>query len=106
MQKKCFQKKIATYVAAMVFLALGFPCQTPGQQEASTAGIGRDEPENTIVLPQFCGPASVGGQVKSDQEKRGAAYRFEGFSRSMQPYYVFKQQMNDRHGLAFGADYV
>ena len=89
--------KKAPSIPLMALLVLGLISPVFGQQTESLSGY-----EN---VPQFGGPNSVGGQVKSDDEVRKTPYWFEGLSQTVQPYYDFKARVQKNHGLSFGADY-
>lgn len=87
-------------------LVLGLFQPAFAQQAMAVPDVNKKNIAGYAVIPQFGGPKSVGAQVKSDDEKKQSSYRFEGLTRSLQPYYDFKERVNDRHGLAFGADYT
>ncbi len=89
-------------VAVSVF---GLP-QTAFAQDSTAPGGASGQSAGYQEVPQFGGPASVGAQVRSDDAARRKPYRFEGLSRSLQPYYDFKTRINEGHGFAFGADYA
>lgn len=88
-------------------LALTFCLSHPvfAQQSAVDIDANDNAVNEYVVVPQFGGPASVGGQVNADQEKKRSAYHFEGLSRSMQPFYDFKEKIKEENGFAFGGDY-
>jgi porin len=57
-------------------------------------------------LPQFGGESSVAGQLEADDQVVETAFRFDGVQRALEPYFAFKQRMQEEHGLAFGTDYT
>jgi len=90
---------VATGLLASVISSSAFAQETV-QNDTSTKGI------STIhSVPNFGGPTSVGAQIKSDAGEKKAAYRFEGLTKYMQPYYDFKARVAKKNGFAFGADY-
>ena len=54
-------------------------------------------------IPQFGGPSSVGGQIAEDAVV-APQWRLQGLQDHFEPWYRFKKQMNDRHGLQFNID--
>ena len=92
-----FMNKKAISIPLMALLVLGTVAPVFGQQTESRSGYEE--------VPQFGGPKSVGGQVKSDAEVKKTPYWFKGFSQTFQPYYDFKARVQQNYGLSFGADY-
>jgi hypothetical protein len=87
-------------VTLMAWTAIGSVHIALAQQEKEPL-----EDAGTSTGTQFSGPSSVGGQLKSDGTETKSAFRLEGFSRSLTPYYDFKARVKDSAGLDFGADY-
>lgn len=90
---------------AVVLLASGMVCPALAQQTSTAGDVADNDIADYSDVPEFGGPRSVSGQVKSDDEQKTSAYRFEGLTNSLQPYYDFKQRVNERRGLAFGSDF-
>lgn len=67
--------------------------------------INDDNLSNYAEVAQFGGPSSVGAQMQANDQSKKAAYRFEGFSNAMQPYYEYKAKINEDYGLTLGGDY-
>ena len=89
---------------AVLFQAVLF--QAAHAEQAQSASDGLDPPPvDYSSVPQFGGPASVGAQIKSDAEVKHNPFRFEGLSRSLQPYFDFKNRVKKQHGFSFGGDY-
>lgn len=61
--------------------------------------------ENTVSAPSFGGPSSVAKQVEQDNHKNKNTFHFSGISKSIQPYYDFKQTLKDDYNLSVGGDY-
>ena len=83
---------------ATLTIGLSSPCVAQPGEAASADGQRQAD-------PYLDGQSSVDGQLESDTTARESAFRFEGFSRSLAPYYELKARIKDRTGLAFGADY-
>jgi porin len=81
-------------------LALAVEPQVSGPPTTAVEGTAGNED-----APVFGGAASVNAQVQADHRAWRTQYRFEGFSRHLQPYYDFKARIKKEHSLAFGADY-
>lgn len=54
-------------------------------------------------IPEFGGPESVGTRLKENDEDREADYMFDGLQRGMAPYFNWKREVNDEHGVSVGA---
>jgi hypothetical protein len=54
-------------------------------------------------IPQFGGPTSVGGQIAEDAVVV-PQWRLQGLQDHFDPWFQFKQQVNDCHGLQFNID--
>jgi porin len=101
-----FEKRVrALFLPAIAAVILIVPLASAAQPAAQ----GGDEEKYVVGdygdVPTFGGPSSVGAQIKSDDESKETTYRFEGFSKSLQPYYDFKDSLEEDAGLAFGVDY-
>jgi len=53
-------------------------------------------------LPEFGGPEGVSQSLKRDDEKRDAAFQFDGMQRGLKPYFDWKRRMKDEHGVSLG----
>lgn len=58
------------------------------------------------AVPAFGGPGSTGADLAEDAAPKEPFFRFEGTARFFEPYFDFKERVNDEHGLAFGGDYA
>jgi porin len=103
-QNSQMQTKLVTYRFSVLLISLMSVLAVTAHQ-AVAADTSDDNLAEYTDVSQFGGPSSVGAQVQSNDEVKKSAYRFEGFSISMQPYYDFKARVNEDHGLAFGGDY-
>jgi porin len=54
-------------------------------------------------IPQFGGPTSVGGQIAEDADVV-PQWRLQGLQDQFEPWYRFKERLNERHGLQFNID--
>ena len=54
-------------------------------------------------IPQFGGPTSVGGQIAEDAAIV-PQWRLQGLQDHFEPWYQFKERLNDGHGLQFNID--
>ena len=54
-------------------------------------------------IPQFGGPSSVGGQIAEDAAV-APQWRLQGLQDHFEPWYRFKERLNDCHGLQFNID--
>ena len=90
--------------AALALMMFAWQQLVIAQQSTTIVEIDDSLSPNSTAITHFGGPTSVGAQIKSD-ENRKPTYRFEGLSRSVQPYYDFKDRINDNYGLSFGGDY-
>jgi porin len=54
-------------------------------------------------IPQFGGPTSVGGQLAEDAAV-APHFRLQGLQNFFDPWFEFKERVNDRHGLQFNID--
>jgi len=55
--------------------------------------------------PGFGGPTSVGEQLREDDELKEPAFRFPKFHAFFKPWFGWKKELNDKHGLQLGLDY-
>ncbi|MHC4784251.1 MAG: hypothetical protein ACYTE0_14595, partial [Planctomycetota bacterium] len=64
-----------------------------------------DSDANSIYtdIPQFGGPTSVGGQIAEDAVI-APQWRLQGLQDHFEPWYRFKERLNDCHGLQFNVD--
>lgn len=53
----------------------------------------------------FGGPASVGEQLREDDEIKEPAFRFPGFDAFFSPWFAWKKKLNEKYGLQLGFDY-
>ena len=54
-------------------------------------------------IPQFGGPTSVGGQIAEDAVVV-PQWRLQGLQDHFEPWYRFKERLNQCHGLQFNVD--
>jgi porin len=54
-------------------------------------------------VPQFGGPSSVGGQIAEDAAL-APQFRFQGLQDHLEPWYQFKERLNECRGLQFNID--
>jgi porin len=98
--------RAAAWLFSVSLLVLGGITPAPGQDNVVSGGIEQNGLTLSAAEAQsFGGPSSVGTQVTTDSEPKQSAYRFEGLTRRLQPYYDFKARVDEQHGLAFGGDY-
>ncbi len=92
-------------IAATALLVPGVLQTVLAQQAPDDIDSEKESIVDYTAVHHFGGPASVGAQLKSDHERKATPYWFEGLSGNVKPYYDFKTKVNDKYGLAFGADY-
>jgi len=97
-------------IGALRLTAAAICCLLPGlsawsQEPSPGAGDDRQDQAGYQAVPSFGGPSSVGAQLKVDSARGPTPYRFEPLTRALEPYYAFKDRLNESHGLAFGGDY-
>ena len=66
-------------------------------------GLGSDARSIYADIPQFGGPTSVGGQLAEDADVV-PQFRLQGLQDHFEPWYRFKERLNDCHGLQFNVD--
>ncbi len=55
------------------------------------------------IIPQFGGPSSVGGQLAEDATVV-PDFRWQGLQDAFEPWYAFKERLNENRGLQFNID--
>lgn len=75
------------------------------EQSSSASEVTNETIVKYSTVPQFGGSTSVGAQLKSNTKSKHTTFRFEGLSKSIQPYFDFKDRLNKQHGFSFGGDY-
>ena len=56
-------------------------------------------------IKQFGGPESVGVRLKENDADREADYMFDNLQRGMKPYFDWKRDVKDDHGVSFGTSF-
>lgn len=72
--------------------------ETPRSGRPTRSGYGSDE--------TLGGPSSTSEQLEEDDRIVEPVFRLQWLDDAMTPYYEFKRSVNERIGLAFGADYT
>jgi porin len=55
--------------------------------------------------PRLGGPDGVAQELARNDQRRESKYRFDTMERAFAPYFDWKRQLNDDHGLSFGFQY-
>ena len=79
---------------------------TFGQDAATTSSLGDQSTSTTSTyasIPQFGGPSSVGGQLAEDATVV-PKFRWQGLQDGFEPWYGFKERLNDACCLQFNID--
>ena len=53
----------------------------------------------------FAAPGSIQGQLREDDRLKQPVIRFPGIDDALQPWFDWKKELSDRHGLQVGVDY-
>ncbi len=80
--------------------------QTSDTDSESATDSSANTPQSAGIyedIPQFGGPGSVGGQLAEDSPAE-PQFRWQGFSDFFDPWFEFKQRINERRGLQFAID--
>jgi porin len=95
------------WVATTLLLAFALAAGASDEPAGVTATTDGDAEQvaSSHEVPGFGGPSAVGHQLQADDKKKESPALFKGLTRSMQPYYDFKDRLKKKHGLALGADY-
>lgn len=101
----CRKGLLTTGLFLAVLFQLALSQHAYAEQDMTTSNGLETQPVDYASITHFGGPTSVSAQVKSDAESKHTPFRFEGLSRSLQPYYDFKNRVNEQYGLSFGGDY-
>ena len=96
-------RRVATSLLLAFALAAG-ASETPTSGPTATDGDA-EQAASLHEAPGFGGPSAVGHQLQADDKKKESPSLFKGLTKSMQPYYDFKDRLKKNHGLALGADY-
>jgi porin len=56
-------------------------------------------------IPVFGGPDGVSAELARNDKKRDSTFAFDGLQRAFAPYFAWKRQLNDDHGVSFGFQY-
>jgi len=71
------------------------------RQEEGTADSG-DSQSGYEDITEFGGPESVGTRLKENDAERESRYRFDGLQRALGPYFDWKRDVKEDHGVSFG----
>ncbi len=97
---------VSAILVAIGMLASSAPAQDPDvPYTALTSQESRPENSRSTYsdIPQFGGPTSVGGQLAEDAAV-APEFRWQGLQDAFEPWYAFKEKLNDRCGLQFNID--
>ena len=75
--------------------------------DSTESGVGESNPANSNLyteIDRFGGPSSVSGQLAEDNQVDARQFRFAGFQSVVEPWFGFKQRVDQRIGLQFEAD--
>ena len=110
-------KKRWLTVFAICLLSLPMPAfsqeggeRAPGAhtEDSGQEGKGDSDPTDEAAAKSATGlggPFSVGGQLDEDEEIRGLKHRLLWFDRVLDPWFDWKQRVQEKHGLSLGTDY-
>jgi porin len=91
-----------TFVFMTMSIAQAIWAQSSSSSE--TAGVGSDAQTSIYQdIPQFGGPSSVGGQMAEDAAVV-PQFRLSGLQDCFDPWYRFKERLNERCGLQINLD--
>jgi porin len=99
-------RQVSAILVAIGLLASSAPAQDPDvPYTALTSQESRPDNSRSIYsdIPQFGGPTSVGGQLAEDAAV-APEFRWQGLQDAFEPWYAFKEKLNDRCGLQFNID--
>jgi porin len=88
--------------ALLLTLALHAGAANADVEDESDPTRGRSGYESDEVVG---GPSSTSEQLQEDDRIVDPVLRLQWLDETMAPYFDFKRQLNERYGLAFGADY-
>lgn len=94
-----------TLLAVVVLLCMLEPPLVAQENDppSSVSTIGEQSRSIYTDIPQFGGPTSVGGQLAEDATVV-PQYRLQGLQDHFEPWYRFKERLNQCHGLQFNID--
>ena len=93
-------------VGVIVTLTVVSVVQPLVAQDSAPSGSSTESPNSESIysdVPQFGGPSSVGGQIAEDASL-APRFRFQGLQDHFQPWFDFKQRVNESCGLQFNID--
>ena len=96
--KKSIHAGALLAAALLLLAALATPGQAQEEGRKGKSGFKGDE-------SGFGGPASVGEQLREDDELKEPAFRFPGFDRFFSPWFNWKRGISEKYGLEIGLDY-
>ena len=86
-------------LAAIILVAL---ISQPGLAQDTLESGDRSSQSGYENDPDFGGPEGVSRQLKENDEERPSIYEFDNLQQALGPYFDWKRQLNNDHGLSFG----
>ena len=72
---------------------------------APDPAISDDTQRPRTPVPEFGGPSSVGAELNEGDGLTDPVYRFDFLQRALSPWFDFKKELKEDHGLSLGLDY-
>jgi porin len=92
-----------TLTATLTVMTLALPLAAQ-ESETSSSSLETENAHSIYAdIPQFGGPTSVGGQMTEDATV-APQYRLQELQDHFDPWYRFKERLNQCHGLQFNVD--
>jgi porin len=88
------------YLTLALLLACGSASATDSTPSNKAHKSGYDNEEG------FAGPGSTTSQLEVDDEEKATAFRFPKIDETLQPWFDFKKDINERYGLQMGLAYT
>lgn len=95
-RKKCSSLLAALFALAVPALGDDASQRSPQENNSVEYQSGYGD------APGFGGPSSVSEQLRESNETRSSIYQFDSLQRTFRPWFDWKKQLNEDHGLTLG----